>query len=50
MGDTAAAMVKMKPNRVDQNRVGARPMKDVAGTQIRPPNALCAEDVISTDA
>lgn len=38
---------KTRPKNVDQNKVGARPMKEVIGTQIRPPTALESDQMLA---
>lgn len=39
-GESAVAMEKISPPTVDQNSVGALPMKEDMGTHSRPPTAL----------
>lgn len=38
--ETDERIEKIRPRKVDQNKVGARPMMEVMGTQIKPPMAL----------
>lgn len=45
LGEIAVRIEKMSPKKLDQNSVGARPRKDVMGTQIKPPKALEHEEV-----
>jgi hypothetical protein len=47
LGDTAVTIEKTRPKNVDQNKVGARPMKEVMGTQIMPPTALESDDLLA---